>query len=1276
MGVRLALLHADFSRQGARVARVAEDGSLADMSLQQPPSLASLASLAAKNPGHWGGLPVVHRPQPCRPCPRTYFATMGFSGQLGTVNLADIFQTLQMNRQSGTMTVTGPAEVVRIWFSDGQIVLCSAPPIDGRPFILHAVLKKGLVQLDIGEDLQRRHRQTGQPMRELLLHAGAMVETDLDEVSAWCIEEQVCPIFEWSSGEFSFEEGPPVAELQTSDIVQMGDTGLQTTQVVMEATRRKDEWRRIRDVITDPDALFLVDHDGRANLRNLQTDPEMLKVLRYLDGQHALEAIAQAVGLTRFDTYAIVAQLVVAGVARARGVAEIVDDALQLKAGGEAQRARDLLENAARSAPVAEVLKPLAEVCAELGQVPRAVELYLTLIQQAQDAGDLQLALTYLDTVIGLSPDDPDLQFERAQVHAELGNVEPAAQGFSAAAQAYLATKAVQKAIDACHRAKNILPRSPDPHRFLARAYLLDGNTETAVVEYKSLWHALLTVHRPRKALEELTTILDADCKYAAVKEQVLSHAKNSEAVKTSTAIRTLVYVAMGCVIAAGLIAGWWFYEGHLLKQEGLKHVTSIEGSLPERYKAVEHIQVRELIATLRAEYGVRVPEVEDRLIVLDTEVMKDFERRAEARLAVVVELLKGGRFADARAAIVDLTTRYEGTAAAKRAAEVREQITREETNIAVDGPVARAQLMWAAWDWDGALAELGPVLARSDLPVERRKDLSTCQVEWQAALRSAKSLSERAAAIQASGDMPGALAAWRRASDPGADGDGDRASALNRLVALEREFADGLARQAQGAAARGDAAACFTALDRLAALGKDARGSGPKEVAAALTVPFTIDIDSRFAVLSIARAGQAAETVRAPDGTTGAWRHVVPWRVVDVLTVTASRIGFAPQTFSITAAARRTGAPVALVRGPRWRAELGAAPASAPVSIPGAILVGSNRATLEMVDPLQGVSRPISFPDSVAELSAVPVVFGGRGYLVLDDRINAVDLAARSRLWSWPGNTDNRLRLTGHIAVHEHDLIQGQLMIYAAAARGEVICLAVDTSGKVQRYPGLQLPGEVTGQMVTDRVDPTHTILYVPAAQGLHAFDLTAVTERNAATPLFSVRTRGDLIGTPVPVTVQGTPCLLISDASGLVVAIDRRTGTPDSKRIVASWAVDGSSPSTPTLTPKGDFAFIATPEGRVQCLDLGHPGQVRWRAPAKGAGLGVLIGSPALGKRGLYVADGNGLLHCLDVVNGELRWKADIGGSAVGGAIAVDGRILVPTRNGQLVCFEEGEE
>ena len=56
---------------------------------------------------------------------------MGFSGQLGTVNLADIFQTLQMNRQSGTLIVAGPADTVQLTLarSGRQLAIAAGTPL-------------------------------------------------------------------------------------------------------------------------------------------------------------------------------------------------------------------------------------------------------------------------------------------------------------------------------------------------------------------------------------------------------------------------------------------------------------------------------------------------------------------------------------------------------------------------------------------------------------------------------------------------------------------------------------------------------------------------------------------------------------------------------------------------------------------------------------------------------------------------------------------------------------------------------------------------------------------------------------------------------------------------------------------------------------------------------------------------------------------------------------------------------------------------------------------
>jgi outer membrane protein assembly factor BamB len=62
-------------------------------------------------------------------------------------------------------------------------------------------------------------------------------------------------------------------------------------------------------------------------------------------------------------------------------------------------------------------------------------------------------------------------------------------------------------------------------------------------------------------------------------------------------------------------------------------------------------------------------------------------------------------------------------------------------------------------------------------------------------------------------------------------------------------------------------------------------------------------------------------------------------------------------------------------------------------------------------------------------------------------------------------------------------------------------------------------------------------------------------------------------------------------------------------------------------------------------------------------------------VGRKGVYVADANGVLYCINPKTGELQWQADLGSQVATGILAVNGRVYVPTRGGNLMCFEEGE-
>ena len=381
---------------------------------------------------------------------------MGFQGTLSSVNLGDIFQTLAMNRQTGTLSVRHPNLVHYLYFINGEIAICDQPEIEGRAGLLTVLIHRGYLSKQNADKLNERASSGSQPLRELILADGDIIEQDLDLVCNTIIEEVVCDIFEWQDGDFTFTDGNPVIDLANPHIVELGGIRLQTAGVVMEATRRVDEWRQIREIIPNEDELYIVDNEGRGNLNKIDTDQEILKVLRYLDGRHRLNEIATSISMARFDVFAIASQLILNGIARTRSGQEIVGDALEMRDEGNKEKARDLLESALERAHLVDIMRPLAELCIELNDIPRAVELYLELIQNAQDDGDIEAALTDLNTVIGLSPDDPELQIDRAEMLFELGNTDEAAETYLKAADAYLNTRNIEEALTACHRAKDL----------------------------------------------------------------------------------------------------------------------------------------------------------------------------------------------------------------------------------------------------------------------------------------------------------------------------------------------------------------------------------------------------------------------------------------------------------------------------------------------------------------------------------------------------------------------------------------------------------------------------------------------------------------------------------------------------------------------------------------------------------------------------------------------------------------------------------------------------
>lgn len=1195
---------------------------------------------------------------------------MGFQGQLNSVSLTDIFQTLSMNRQTGTLIVPGvTGNQVHIYFDQGQVARCTGMVVNGKPFLLAALETKGLLTPDQVATALQQFKGNRQGLRELLLATQVIAEPDLDDVSAWCAEEMICPVFELTEGDFQFIDGPPTNEVLGYDAIDLGSLPLATPQLLMEATRRLDEWQRIREVIPDSDAYFIVDNEGRANLRNVESDPDMLKVLRYLDGRHTIMAVADLTGVTRFDCHAIVAQLVLANIARPLTPQEAVADANELRSAGNAGKARELLENTLLQFNVPEVLRPLAELCVELKDTPRAVELYLDLIQRGQDGGDLEGALGDLETILTLSPNDPDLHFDRAQTLAELSRYDEAAKAYIAAAQQYLSLRKVDQAADACHRAKNLVPRSADPHRYLAKAYLIEGQTENAIVEYKSLWHALLSDTRPKKALDELTAILDQDCKFAAVKDQVLAHAQSSEAVKTGNAVRILIYALVAVVVVTASFIGYKIIDKELLRGRAKEKLQAITSTMSADMAALKHGEVQARLQALSRDYANR-PDILADIEGAITAVRDDAEKRATLDLETAKALISGGKLDEAANQLSQLNARFPETKTAIEAKQLQVTVAQLKDERNWMGRIEAANQLWKSEAWDEALGAVQALLAETEVPPKVRGELVALQQTWTTAIGSAQDLYRRAERLENLGRKLDARAGYQRATK--GDGETYRARARERLIAMENTFAKELTTRMEAAFATGDDTAAFTALDELKTLAGTAATDEVKDALTRLRLPFILGVDSAHAEIQVKVKGQNDQVVKAPKNTKGPWRHELRYALGQELLVTVRRAGFSPETFRVSADGKRSRLDLALKRGPLWQTDLQAIPTTGPVISGNSILVGTSRSTLEVIDANLGGSRPVVFPDSVSEVASRPFVFKNYAFLVLDDRILCVDTDTRNPLWSWPSKDDpQQPQLQAQsLWVQEHELLPGKILIFAGTLSGRLISLGTD-GAKVDIYPSSPLDTSMTGSPAVVRLGLTST-LYVPTGNQVVAFDATSPSASGPARRLYALSTRGDVIGRPAPAMVAGKPGVLVTDSTGIVVALDADPST--AKRTLGSWSLEGTPASGAIPHPDGGLAAISVAEGRVILLDLTVPGKVLGRFPAQGT-LGVLAAAPVFGRNGLYVADVNGILSCINPTTAELLWKADLGSQVNTAILSHNGRIYIPTRGGSLLCFEEGE-
>jgi hypothetical protein len=226
---------------------------------------------------------------------------MAISGNLKTMELAELLQWLASARKTGTLVVDDGRVEKKIVFKAGRILSSSSTNPNehlGAFLVSHGLITEA--ELGHAIQLQKANKKL---LGRILVDLRAVSEADLRRLLRLKAEESIYDVFSWREGEFHFVDGempPPETIVPVS---------LDVAAIVLEGMQRLDDWRRIREAIPS----FLAVPVRIAPFDESEMSEVDGHVLATIDDDRSLAEICTALHAGEFQVGRIVLRQVNAG---------------------------------------------------------------------------------------------------------------------------------------------------------------------------------------------------------------------------------------------------------------------------------------------------------------------------------------------------------------------------------------------------------------------------------------------------------------------------------------------------------------------------------------------------------------------------------------------------------------------------------------------------------------------------------------------------------------------------------------------------------------------------------------------------------------------------------------------------------------------------------------------------------------------------------------------------------------------------------------------------
>jgi len=224
------------------------------------------------------------------------------SGDISVISIAEILQLLQLQRQTGALTVSTRNREITMYVREGTIDLATVHGLRDEFLIGRYLVELGVVTRTELNTVVKNRAGSKRLLGEMLINLGMVGDEQVEKALIRQTSELVYEVVRWKNGRFTFNAGA------TSPAAEKAKLGLASGGLVMEGFRRVDEWRLIEGSFDFEEVLFRDQVAIAASVDDSKLTKIERDVLAAIDGERTVREIVDHMSGSSFEVCKILYQ--------------------------------------------------------------------------------------------------------------------------------------------------------------------------------------------------------------------------------------------------------------------------------------------------------------------------------------------------------------------------------------------------------------------------------------------------------------------------------------------------------------------------------------------------------------------------------------------------------------------------------------------------------------------------------------------------------------------------------------------------------------------------------------------------------------------------------------------------------------------------------------------------------------------------------------------------------------------------------------------------------